>query len=1184
LNTFLLDPTNNKIAYHSQLHDNGPGADTIEVKVNDNGNTGTGTGNDVPLGAITINIAATNDRPEDATLPSTLDVIEDELGGSPLDLSSIIVSDVDSDEFDPLDPTNPHHLTITLTSGAGVKASKLSATSDGSVIVGGADNVLTLTGTQAELNAFLSDPINNKIAYHSELHDNGVDTIEVEISDNGNTGSGGVLTRNFVDPIILNIAATNDDPINANQANFPDVITVTEDSDSPVDLSSINIVDVDADEVDPLDLTNPKHLTVTLTSGVTPAAKDSRLKATSGDGVTVGGNDTKVLTLTGTLFDLNAFLDDPARIQYRSVLHDNGIGADAIQVKVNDNGNTGADGGSDQVFGTISVNIDATNTPPENRGIVQVDDITITVTEDVASDVDLSAIDLFDVDAEDDAPGNPGKLTMTLSSGAGSKLEATSTSLVTVGGNGTNILTLRGTQGDLNLFLDDQTNVQFTGALNVSGINVDSIQVVVNDHGNIGSGGAEIINFGTAVVDIDGVIPELRPDVFGDENSPTTNEDTSLRIDESELLANDFDPSVGRPTPGSQWIHSVGATSGLGATVTYDPATGKITYDPSTSDRLQALTPYDPSAPLINENVIEDTFTYAVTDDPNELNPPVSTVTLYVSGLNDAPAVGDDFATESTTSAAVVIRPLDNDSDIDGTLNLDTFVITQEPRFGSIARRIILEGTEEVLELAYSPFASFTGSDSFRYTISDNLGQSSRQATVVIEPSLVPETVSDVGTGLQGDEVIIDVLTNDSVVPGQGTLDFSTLTIFSDPSNGQADRLLDGTVKYTPDANFIGTDSFQYTIADTSGNVSHPTSVSVTIDLRTPPTTAADVGAGLQGDSINIAVLSNDVAVQGQLDPTKVAVVSGPSNGQTISQVDGTITYTPNAGFTGTDVFEYTIGDTVGNVSAATTVTVTVDPRVPPTTVPDIAGGVSGDNIIIDVLSNDMAVNGQLDLSTLTIVSGPSNGQADPQPDGTIIYDPNTGFFGTDIFEYTISDTFGSVSNPTTVTVHAVRSGLQNPLIAADVNASGDVSVLDALVIINRLSDSGGSSIPVGFDDRGPNFYDVDGGLSITALDALIVINRLSGSLSAFEGELADQPIIVDMVTTVNKSTESTPVDEVYDAAGEVMSDEEDLVAIGADDSDLDLLAGDRESDDEGESEESPAELNDFALLDLLDG
>ena len=80
-----------------------------------------------------------------------------------------------------------------------------------------------------------------------------------------------------------------------------------------------------------------------------------------------------------------------------------------------------------------------------------------------------------------------------------------------------------------------------------------------------------------------------------------------------------------------------------------------------------------------------------------------------------------------------------------------------------------------------------------------------------------------------------------------------------------------------------------------------------------------------QDTAITINVVSNDNDPDGSIDETTVAIVSGVSNGSTTNNLNGTVSYTPNSGFAGTDSFIYTVMDDSGDTSNVATVTVTVN-------------------------------------------------------------------------------------------------------------------------------------------------------------------------------------------------------------------------------------------------------------------
>ena len=219
-------------------------------------------------------------------------------------------------------------------------------------------------------------------------------------------------------------------------------------------------------------------------------------------GVTiVGGNGTGTVTLSGTIAQINNLLTGGGT---GTITYLNGLNAPSasttLTVTVNDQGNTGADPGltgtgtTEEGSNSVTINLSAVNDDPTNVGSLPTD---VTVTEDVLSNVDLSLIDLSDVDA------GGGNLTVTLTTATGGNLIAVSGGGVTVAGSGTGVLTLTSTHANLNTYLNSAANVQYLhGTANTNGNNADTITVQVSDNGNTGSGGGGTLSLGTVNVDI----------------------------------------------------------------------------------------------------------------------------------------------------------------------------------------------------------------------------------------------------------------------------------------------------------------------------------------------------------------------------------------------------------------------------------------------------------------------------------------------------------------------------------------------------------------------------------------------------------------------------------------------------------------------------------------------------------
>ena len=206
------------------------------------------------------------------------------------------------------------------------------------------NGTLSLSGsaTLAEYEAAL-----RSIAYTNTSENPSTLTRTVSFSVNDGDVNSNTVTRD------ITIGSVNDDPINA--GSLPSDISVGEDMASNVDLSVINLSDVDH---------GGGILTVTLSTST-----GGNLSATTGGGVTVGGSGSGTLTLTGSLANLNTFLDTASNVSYlHSTAHFNGNDADTINVVVNDNGNTGTGGGTNQNLGTVNVDIGAVNDAPAQYG------------------------------------------------------------------------------------------------------------------------------------------------------------------------------------------------------------------------------------------------------------------------------------------------------------------------------------------------------------------------------------------------------------------------------------------------------------------------------------------------------------------------------------------------------------------------------------------------------------------------------------------------------------------------------------------------------------------------------------------------------------------------------------------------------------------------------------------------
>ena len=170
-----------------------------------------------------------------------------------------------------------------------------------------------------------------------------------------------------------------------------------------------------------------------------------------------------------------------------------------------------------------------------------------------------------------------------------------------------------------------------------------------------------------------------------------------------------------------------------------------------------------------------------------------------------------------------------------------------------------------------------------------------------------------------GKFVRVEVALNDSDADG---LDLTTVTVTTDPANGQVAVNADGTVDYGHDDSDTLDDSFTYTIADFLGNTSNTATVSLIVNE--PPHAQEDGQEPFDGALLNIDVAANDTDDDDGLDLASVTIVDAPLQGTATPVGDGTVNYQHNGLGVLLDSFTYTISDTRGAVSAVTTVNMTV--------------------------------------------------------------------------------------------------------------------------------------------------------------------------------------------------------------------------------------------------------------------
>jgi hypothetical protein len=454
----------------------------------------------------------------------------------------------------------------------------------------------------------------------------------------------------------------------------------------------------------------------------------------------------------------------------------------------------------------------------------------------------------------------------------------------------------------------------------------------------------------------------------------------------AQLVGNDTDPDI--VNGDALKISSVaGAINGK----VVQNADGTVTFTPTTNF----------SGPA--------SFTYRVADTAGAVSANSAKVSITVVA-DRAPTAVPDSATiaKNVARTFTAAQLMGNDTDPD-IANGDTLKINVviAPTNGKVVKNA--DGT-----VTFTPTTNYSGPASFTYRVEDSQRRLSNYAKVSITvagnqaPTAVPDSAT-ITRNVARTFTAAQLVGNDTDPEG----DALNVSSVSGAVNGTVIKNTNGTVTFTPTANYSGPASFTYRVADTSGAVSaNSATVSITVAANQAPTAVADsvtVNKDVARTFTAAQLVGNDTDPEG--DALNVSSVSGAVSGTVIKNTDGTVTFTPTANYSGPASFTYRVADTSGAVSAnSATVSVTVVNTSSPVASNDAFGGREDSPVTGNVLTND---TGALNASLGTAAT---YGSVSFNPNGSFTYTPNANFHGTDTFTYTASNS-GTNSTPATVTL-----------------------------------------------------------------------------------------------------------------------------------------------------------------------
>lgn len=826
---------------------------------------------------VTVNVAGVNNAPTITVAgAATKTTLEDTaLAFSGADL--ITVSDIDAGTSNVQVTLNATNGTLTLSNIAGLGFT----TGDGT-----ADASMSFTGTLTAINAAL-----NGSTFNPTPNATGSASVSINVNDLGSTGDGTLVPLQANATIPITITAVNDAPINS----VPGAQSVDEGQSLTFNLTNGNLISVS--DVD----STSGRVSLSVGDGTLTLSTIAGLTFVSGDGTADAS-----MVFSGTFTAINAALDG---MTYAAPAITNGL----TTLTIISNDQTDGSGLSD----TDTVSIDVL---PTVRPRARNDNPSIPVAvPPVAGSYRINVL-------QNDV-GN-------ISTGT-STFPVTLEEFPATIAEGTLVRFENGTPADLT---DDQidfipTDPKFLGTI--------TFQYGIWDtSGTMKPAPLPANAVATVTLTITNAAPVANPDTY------TPIEDIQLVVLAANgVLFNDSDLE----TPKAD-LTAVKVTDPTHGTVVL-AADGSFVYTPTN----------------LHFNGT-DSFTYKTND--GFVDSAVTTVTFNYIADNDAPvAVADEYTTSEDTLLSITTVPLGllkNDTDVENS-PLTVVLPLASPPAGTL--NLNANGT-----FTYQPVADFVGDVTFQYTVSDG-SKTSAPATVtihVVEFDDPPVTTNFSATTSEDTTFDIDA----AVAPNTIDPDSAVITLIqpgsagsgtTGPSHGTV-TIVGNKYRYTPANNFFGTDSFTYRVTDQVQDPlrSNISTISITINevndapIANPDGTPTPILAVKNFIDQPISVLGNDTdpdnsdssntaaAALTNDDVLRVFSVNGSTSGPVATAhgtvkivgtgVNAQIQYTPTAGYTGPDSFQYVVSDgrTVGlgpvpGLSSPATVTLNVVDFVPKT-------------------------------------------------------------------------------------------------------------------------------------------------------------------------------------------------------------------------------------------------------------
>jgi hypothetical protein len=280
-------------------------------------------------------------------------------------------------------------------------------------------------------------------------------------------------------------------------------------------------------------------------------------------------------------------------------------------------------------------------------------------------------------------------------------------------------------------------------------------------------------------------------------------------------------------------------------------------------------------------------------------------------------------------------------------ISSSAMTITTTPIFAPANGTIVINANGMY---TYTPNTGFLGEDSVKYQVCNAQGICD---TAILKINILnnppngpgndaPIANDDVVTTFQGVTVTGNIKAND-IDPDGNTLTLNPTPVTA-PLHGALTLNPDGTFTFIPENGFYGTDIFKYQVCD-NGTPSKCDTATVVIEVlldnngtgNDKPFAGDDAFGTNASTAITASLAPND------FDPNAGAVltynttpITAPAHGTVTINANGTFTYTPTAGYIGSDRFVYLVCDNGSPSlcdSATAVVTMYALPNLPPVVV-----------------------------------------------------------------------------------------------------------------------------------------------------------------------------------------------------------------------------------------------------------